>query len=222
MHVSSLIFALVASTSVLALPGPVPAPEPTAGPELIEDLEARVALQSLKDLEKQPFDTIPFSKLPSKDFKQSDVYRNFEIARVQSDGSIAPAPKIVARTPGGIYITTDINWGGTKGYKVQPFNTCIVLDAPWLYTISSFGPDLGTKCLFYARRDCTGDSSPIWYPGNPDLRSHYRQNWNDRIGSWRCWLEWATGPPLTGPEPTAGIPYTQTSVFVAPGTSTRQ
>ncbi|KAK6336843.1 hypothetical protein TWF718_009631 [Orbilia javanica] len=53
------------------------------------------------------------------------------------------------RTIGGIYITTDVNWQGQKGYKVQPLNTCISLTAPWLYTISSFGPDKGTACVLY-------------------------------------------------------------------------
>ncbi|KAK6507909.1 hypothetical protein TWF481_006330 [Arthrobotrys musiformis] len=146
MHVPSLILALVATSSALALPGPTP----TAKPELIEDLEARETFKTLKDLEKQPFDIVPLSNLTDKDFKQSDIYRNSPEARKQKDGTIAPAPKLVARTPGGIYITTAVNWGGEKGYKVQPFNTCIQLDAPWLYTISSFGPDLGTKCIFYA------------------------------------------------------------------------
>ncbi|KAF3111415.1 hypothetical protein TWF569_002988 [Orbilia oligospora] len=203
MHVSSLIFALAASTSVLALPGPAVTPKP----ELIEDPKVHESLKSLKELEKLPFDTVSFSELPDKDFKQSEIYRNIPLARKQKDGSIAPAPKLVARTPGGIYITTAINWGGEKGYKVQPFNTCIQLDSPWLYTISSFGPDYGTKCIFYARRDCSNANgeSVIWYPGNPDLRNHYHSNWNDRIGSWRCWLEWATGPPVTRPYPSAGL-----------------
>ncbi|KAK6507626.1 hypothetical protein TWF481_006052 [Arthrobotrys musiformis] len=42
-----------------------------------------------------------------------------------------PAKQIGKRTVGGIYITTDINWSGEKGYKVQPLNTCISLTAPW-------------------------------------------------------------------------------------------
>lgn len=31
-----------------------------------------------------------------------------------------------------VYICTDINWGGTCGYKVQPLTECIVLTSPWL------------------------------------------------------------------------------------------
>ncbi|KAJ7213493.1 hypothetical protein GGX14DRAFT_445308, partial [Mycena pura] len=50
------------------------------------------------------------------------------------------------RTPGGVFVCTDINWGGTCGYAVQPLQTCIVLAAPWLNAISSFGPDPGATC----------------------------------------------------------------------------
>ncbi|CZR51257.1 uncharacterized protein PAC_01132 [Phialocephala subalpina] len=35
------------------------------------------------------------------------------------------------RQPGGVFITTDINWGGTTGYAKQPFDLCIQLNDPW-------------------------------------------------------------------------------------------
>ncbi|KAF3931269.1 hypothetical protein ABW19_dt0210439 [Dactylella cylindrospora] len=47
------------------------------------------------------------------------------------DISLNPAKFLDKRTIGGIYITTDINWGGEKGYKVQPLVDCIQLTAPW-------------------------------------------------------------------------------------------
>jgi hypothetical protein len=58
------------------------------------------------------------------------------IALVASMTSAAPAaePAMVLdkRAKGGVYICTDVNWGGTCGYQVQPLNTCIHLDFPWV------------------------------------------------------------------------------------------
>ncbi|KAK6532995.1 hypothetical protein TWF281_007161 [Arthrobotrys megalospora] len=169
----SLVF-LTLAASVLAAPGRTPTIEATAtvtitatvalepaktaaGPkvtvdarEAAEKARADKALKELQALEKLPFDTISYDKLPNKDYKHSDAWRVFDAARIQPDGKVEKVEKspkkLLKRTPGGIYITTDIFWGGQKGYKVQPFNTCIVLNAPWLYTISSFGPDQGTRC----------------------------------------------------------------------------
>ena len=54
------------------------------------------------------------------------------------------------RTVGGIFICSDINWGGTCGYAVQPINTCITLGSDWNNIISSIGPDPGTAvCIFH-------------------------------------------------------------------------
>jgi hypothetical protein len=36
------------------------------------------------------------------------------------------------RAAGGVYICTDVDWQGTCGYAVQPLNTCIHLDFPWV------------------------------------------------------------------------------------------
>ena len=51
------------------------------------------------------------------------------------------------RTPGGVELCTDINWGGTCGYAVQPLNTCIILGDDWKNKISSFGPDPCQVCF---------------------------------------------------------------------------
>ncbi|KAK6336842.1 hypothetical protein TWF718_009630 [Orbilia javanica] len=39
-------------------------------------------------------------------------------------------PELSKRTIGGIYICLDVGWNNC-GYKVQPLQTCIGLDAPW-------------------------------------------------------------------------------------------
>ncbi|KAF8541869.1 hypothetical protein BDD12DRAFT_803367 [Trichophaea hybrida] len=113
-------------------------------------------------------------------------------------------PSLEKRQPGGILITTEINWGGTTGYAKQPFDLCIQLSSPWYHTISSFGPDSGNAAVFsesvqmlpfYPKhvadgqsRDnsCAGNSYTMLYPGSifkqADLRN---QDWNDRIGSFR-------------------------------------
>ncbi|EPS38776.1 hypothetical protein H072_7466 [Dactylellina haptotyla CBS 200.50] len=193
MQISLLALATLTG-SVLALPGPSPA-------QAAED--ARVAEQ-LKSFEKQPFQTISWDKLPTKDYRQSDVYREVPAARIQSDGTIADPPSLIKRTPGGIYITTEFYWSGTKGYKVQPFNTCISLTSPWLRTISSFGPDAGTGCIFYQSTSCStaNGSGSIFYPGNDRLDYHNGANWNDRIGSWRCWATSSGGTSIYSPSPT--------------------
>ncbi|KAF3941978.1 hypothetical protein ABW19_dt0209261 [Dactylella cylindrospora] len=91
---------------------------------------------------------------------------------------------LTKRTVGGIYICTDINWGGTCGYKVQPLNTCIHLDSPWAYSISSFGPDHGTACVIGKNCEASStDKNIIRWSGSHDLRN---QGMNDRIGSFKC------------------------------------
>lgn len=106
----------------------------------------------------------------------------------------SPVAELEKRTVGGIYLCTDINFSGTCGYKVQPLNTCIVLTSPYDLSISSFGPDKGTKCHLYSTHDCTtyGCSSPgcgfapdiiLSYPGSADLRN---QNFNDHARSFDC------------------------------------
>lgn len=61
------------------------------------------------------------------------------------------------RTAGGVYICTDIYWGGHCGYAVQPLGVCIVLGSEWADKISSFGPDKCTTCLAWRYVLCTMD-----------------------------------------------------------------
>ncbi|KAF2430669.1 hypothetical protein EJ08DRAFT_697147 [Tothia fuscella] len=92
---------------------------------------------------------------------------------------------LMKRAPGGVYICTDVNWKGTCGYKVQPLNTCIGLDFPWWQSISSFGPDQGTKCDLYHGYSCDDwIATGVGAPGYADLRTF--ANANDRIGSFIC------------------------------------
>ncbi|KAK1768234.1 hypothetical protein QBC33DRAFT_619089 [Phialemonium atrogriseum] len=87
------------------------------------------------------------------------------------------------RQPGGVYICTDINWGGTCGYAKQPWNLCIQLDSPWYHTISSIGPDEYNAIVAYSDYSCGSSAQlAIFNPGYPDLRP---AGWNDRIGSFR-------------------------------------
>ncbi|KAF3134038.1 hypothetical protein TWF594_008903 [Orbilia oligospora] len=110
-----------------------------------------------------------------------------QLGKKEAGASSNPAKQLLKRTVGGIYITTDVNWQGQTGYKVQPLNTCISLTAPWLYTISSFGPDRGTACVLYSTTHCDSNSAKkaiIFYPGSANLGD---QNFNDQTGSWKCY-----------------------------------
>ncbi|KAI0703421.1 hypothetical protein BC835DRAFT_1023757 [Cytidiella melzeri] len=98
------------------------------------------------------------------------------------------------RTVGGVYICTDINWGGTCGYAVQAINQCIVLGSDWNKQISSFGPDECTICYAYSSNDCVpsatqtaGSEWTFTYPGD-DTGGLYSGGvpWNDQISSFIC------------------------------------
>ncbi|MCJ1423977.1 hypothetical protein MMC29_001864 [Sticta canariensis] len=71
------------------------------------------------------------------------ITRDEILRRLDTSSAASPLEK---RTPGGIYLCTGSNYTGTCGYKVQPFNTCINLTAPYLRNIGSFGPDKGALC----------------------------------------------------------------------------
>ncbi|KAL5498849.1 hypothetical protein ACEPAH_2204 [Sanghuangporus vaninii] len=64
-----------------------------------------------------------------------------------STSTNATRASIEKRTPGGVFICTDLNWGGTCGYAVQPLDECILLGSDWDKQISSFGPDPCTICF---------------------------------------------------------------------------
>ncbi|KAG2417813.1 hypothetical protein HFD88_000912 [Aspergillus terreus] len=55
--------------------------------------------------------------------------------------SVTEANGLQKRVEGGVYICTDINWGGNCGFAKQPWDQCIQLDSPWWHSISSIGPD---------------------------------------------------------------------------------
>ncbi|KAH7113231.1 hypothetical protein B0J11DRAFT_541762 [Dendryphion nanum] len=86
------------------------------------------------------------------------------------------------RQPGGVFITTDIKWGGEPGYAKQPWDQCIRLDSPWWKSISSVGPDSGNAVVLSEDYNCgTANRVTILHPGNDDLQSI---GWNDRAGSF--------------------------------------
>ncbi|KAF2272064.1 uncharacterized protein EI97DRAFT_437245 [Westerdykella ornata] len=92
------------------------------------------------------------------------------------------ARSLERRQPGGVFITTDIKWGGLPGYAKQPWDICIQLDAPWYKSISSIGPDSGNAVVLSEDYNCgTANRVTILNPGNDDLRSI---GWNDRAGSF--------------------------------------
>ncbi|KAL5354924.1 hypothetical protein BJX96DRAFT_170180 [Aspergillus floccosus] len=55
--------------------------------------------------------------------------------------SVTDVNGLEKREDGGVYICTDINWGGNCGFAKQPWDLCIQLDSPWWHSISSIGPD---------------------------------------------------------------------------------
>ncbi|KAJ7190654.1 hypothetical protein GGX14DRAFT_701775 [Mycena pura] len=129
--------------------------------------------------------------VPEKDWKYG----------VGWDGSIldpltigTPAPtspnairsSLVPRTPGGVFICTDINWGGTCGYAVQPLDVCIFLTAPWYRAISSFGPDPGATCFAYSQNSCDEAEWEFAAPGDATGGLGTSNPWNDQITNFMC------------------------------------
>lgn len=115
-----------------------------------------------------------------------------------SNSSLSPVA-LSTQAVGGVFICTDINWGGTCGYAVQPLNTCIVLGSDWKDKISSFGPDKCTECRAWVTTNCQDltfpGGSPTWighwdfdYPGDATggLTQAFPPAWNDRIESFSC------------------------------------
>ncbi|GME53119.1 allantoate permease [Neofusicoccum parvum] len=92
------------------------------------------------------------------------------------------------RTPGNIYICTGANWTGTCGSKVQPFDTCIKLTAPYYHNIGSFGPDAGALCrITYTAESCTTHGDLFaQYPGIADLYNYNGVDVGHSITSWLC------------------------------------
>ncbi|KAJ7249386.1 hypothetical protein C8J57DRAFT_1356837 [Mycena rebaudengoi] len=99
--------------------------------------------------------------------------------------AVAPTPQ---GRPGGLFICTDANWKGLCGYAVEPLNTCILLNDPWLRSISSFGPDRGARCFAFASGDCD-TAKAQWsfvFPGDSTGGISTTLPWNDQITSFAC------------------------------------
>ncbi|KAE9393708.1 hypothetical protein BT96DRAFT_943726 [Gymnopus androsaceus JB14] len=90
------------------------------------------------------------------------------------------------RTPGGVFICTDLNFGGQCGYAVQPLGICITLTSPWYDTISSFGPDPDATCFAYSQNSCNEAEWEFTYPGDASGGLGTSDPWNDRITNFMC------------------------------------
>ncbi|KAJ7054355.1 hypothetical protein C8F01DRAFT_1259639 [Mycena amicta] len=90
--------------------------------------------------------------------------------------------------PGGVFICQDVGWGKPCGYSVQPLNVCILLQAPWLNTISSFGPDPGATCFAFASGNCDAGQAQwsFTFPGDNTGGVATSNPWNDKITSFVC------------------------------------
>ncbi|KAJ7056161.1 hypothetical protein C8F01DRAFT_1312237 [Mycena amicta] len=90
--------------------------------------------------------------------------------------------------PGGTFICQNTVWGGLCGYAVQPLNECILLESPWLQTISSFGPDPGATCFAFASGDCNSGNAKwsFTFPGDDTGGLATTNPWNDQITSFAC------------------------------------
>ncbi|KAJ7452264.1 hypothetical protein FB451DRAFT_1409418 [Mycena latifolia] len=91
-----------------------------------------------------------------------------------------PRTALVPRTPGGVYICTDINFSGTCGFAVQQLGQCIFLTSPWYQSISSFGPDPGATCFAYSQNSCNEAQWSFTYPGDATGGLGTSDPWNDR------------------------------------------
>ncbi|KAI5120972.1 hypothetical protein M0805_006644 [Coniferiporia weirii] len=98
----------------------------------------------------------------------------------------ATTDELEKRTVGGVFICTDINWGGTCGYAVQPIDECIILGSDWAYKISSFGPDECTTCFAYSQPSCAEESWEFTYPGDATGGLGTSDLWNDLIAAFMC------------------------------------
>ncbi|CAK5267238.1 unnamed protein product [Mycena citricolor] len=103
---------------------------------------------------------------------------------IPQDGTSARS--LEARTPGGVFICTNINFSGTCGYAVQPLGVCITLTSPWYRTISSFGPDPGATCFAYSQNSCAEAQWEFTYPGDGTGGLGTNDPWNDQITNFMC------------------------------------
>ncbi|OCL13499.1 hypothetical protein AOQ84DRAFT_225354 [Glonium stellatum] len=97
--------------------------------------------------------------------------------------SASPTPRFSKRDNSGVYVCSDVNWGGDCVHYVQAVggNDCIKLDG----TASSIGPDPGFSCTFYKNVFCDdlGDGTlNLEYPGDSSMPD----GWNDAVYSFVC------------------------------------
>ncbi|KZV80966.1 hypothetical protein EXIGLDRAFT_755917 [Exidia glandulosa HHB12029] len=58
----------------------------------------------------------------------------------------APAQNLTERQGGGVYITTDLNWGGATAYlPATGYYNCLRIPEAFLGQVSSIGPDPGVS-----------------------------------------------------------------------------
>ncbi|RMZ74261.1 hypothetical protein GMOD_00003273 [Pyrenophora seminiperda CCB06] len=92
----------------------------------------------------------------------------------------------------GVYICSDINWGGTCEHKFTSLggsdSDCTLLTGQE----SSIGPDAGFFCEFYTNAYCRkllddeSDYLGLAWPGIADLRDTAKGDYNDRLFSYAC------------------------------------
>ncbi|KAJ7218813.1 hypothetical protein C8J57DRAFT_1537328 [Mycena rebaudengoi] len=107
---------------------------------------------------------------------------------IVSVGTPSNGSEIEKRTPGGVFICDELNWGGRCGYAVQPLDVCIQLGSDWTFQISSFRPDDGATCYAYSKNSCS-DAGSVWsfhYPGDATGGWGTDNPWDDRIASFKC------------------------------------
>ncbi|KAL5521459.1 hypothetical protein ACEPAF_2207 [Sanghuangporus sanghuang] len=105
---------------------------------------------------------------------------------VHSTSANATSTSVEKRTPGGVFICTELNWGGTCGYAVQPLNECIPLGSDWDKQISSFGPDPCTICFAYRESNCDEAEWEFTNPGDATGGLGTSDPWNDQISAFLC------------------------------------
>ncbi|KAJ6610356.1 hypothetical protein B0H10DRAFT_2225004 [Mycena sp. CBHHK59/15] len=131
------------------------------------------------------------SAIPVSD--QTKVTLGWEIVVAPTSPNVPRA--LAGRTPGGVFICTDINFSGTCGYAVQPLDVCIFLTSPWYRTISSFGPDPGATCFAYSQNSCNEAQWEFTYPGDATGGLGTSDPWNDQARLFKS-CESRTDPPF--------------------------
>ncbi|KAK6349195.1 hypothetical protein TWF730_009946 [Orbilia blumenaviensis] len=145
----SVLFTIFALSNILPS---LAVPQPTNFKNLdrLAAAKARAQFEAQKAL---PFKVVEWKTIPSKDYKESWAFHHHASARALANGTIEKPVKIAKRNVGGIFISTEFDWGsgGLREYKIHPLNDCIRLTGtPWFRTLKSFGPDPGTMCLIFS------------------------------------------------------------------------